>query len=653
MQGYRFLLKQKIQWHFVLLRNLVTNRSFWLVASADIFLITLAFYLAGCIRFGDVLTEHSFIGPSPLLLLAICIKMPVFYIAGLYRGMWRYLSHIGLWNILKGVFVSEVFIVIFLLYTGGENQFAGYSRSFFFVDGFLAFSFIGGQRITIWYLYKEFGAILKSKPDPLLKKRLLLVGAGDSAEKILRETLENKSLSYLPVGLVDDNPKKIGLEIHNVRVVGMSKNIKEIAEYLSVEEILISIAHITGLEMQRIVGLCQETGIPFKVLPRMAEIIDGRVSVKTMRDISYADLLGRKEILLEQDRIGQYVKDEVVLITGAGGTIGSELCRQLLTFSPKQIIIFDASEENLYSLQMELLHKLKWSKCVPILGNLQTQRVLTRLFEEYRPSVVFHAAAYKHVPLIENHPWEAVYNNVIASQRLMETSIRYNVKRFVLVSTDKAVRPTNVMGASKRLIELMMLAYNSTESSEDESNPNEEENETVFMAVRFGNVLGSSGSVIPLFKNQIEHGGPVTITHPEITRYFMSVQEAAQLILQAGAMGSGGEIFILKMGAPIKIAEMARTLIDLAGYVPDEEIEIQYTGLREGEKLYEELITDGEGIVETGHNSIMVLRGDGYADYYDLFRGIEKVQRQAEAYDSNGIKAAMKRIIPEYTPEYV
>jgi FlaA1/EpsC-like NDP-sugar epimerase len=373
--------------------------------------------------------------------------------------------------------------------------------------------------------------------------------------------------------------------------------------------------------------------------------------VKSIRDISYTDLLGRKEVRLEQDKIGRYLKDKVVLVTGAGGTIGSELCRQILTFSPKSVILFDAAEENLYSIQMELLHECNYHNMVPILGKIQDLKLLKTVFKHYRPTVVFHAAAYKHVPLIENNPWQAVENNVLAAQYLIETSILHNVERFVLVSTDKAVRPTNVMGASKRLTELLMQAYTTCPYTDDEDNDEASEHNTIFMAVRFGNVLGSSGSVIPLFKRQIELGGPVTVTHPEITRYFMSIEEAAQLILQAGSMGQGGEIFILRMGKPIKIAEMAKELIRLAGRVPDQEIKIKYTGLREGEKLYEELITEGEGIVDTDHEKIMVLRGNK-VECCNLFNGIEQLCEKADEHDSRGIKEILQQIIPEYTPDF-
>jgi FlaA1/EpsC-like NDP-sugar epimerase len=374
-------------------------------------------------------------------------------------------------------------------------------------------------------------------------------------------------------------------------------------------------------------------------------------------------------VRLDQKKIGGYLTGKTVLITGAGGSIGSELCRQALRFAPGLIILFDSSEENLYNVQMELRHEHDTIKTIAILGKVQDLRLLDSVFRQHRPSVVFHTAAYKHVPLVERNPWQAVYNNIFGTQLLMEASILHGVERFVLVSTDKAVRPTNVMGASKRVTELLMLAYSShcwdgnfspawiraqleTEQVMPGANPDPASHTTRFMGVRFGNVLGSSGSVIPLFKRQIEKGGPVTVTHPEVTRYFMSAEEAAQLILQSGSMGEGGEIFILKMGDPIKIDQMARELIKLTGREPDSEIEISYVGLRAGEKLYEELITEGEGIVDTQHEKIMVLRGEHEIQCNLLNDQLERLALHAKDLDSKGIKDTLKNIVPEYLPDY-
>ena len=662
------LLRHKLADQVILFRSLARNPRFWLVISTDILLLILAHYLAYVIRFADTLQGHELVPFSSLMLLMITVKIPVFYAVGLYRGMWRYTSYSDVINILKGTISAAAIVILILLYV---NRFQGYSRSIFILDTLLTFILITGHRVAIRYFYNSVHGSRKLGSDklPPRKKNLLLVGAGSSAEKVLREIQDNRDLPYIAVGLVDDDPGKTGLKIHGIPVVGLVDDLEEHVRRTRAEEILIAISSITGSDMQRIVNFCQETGIPFKVLPGIGEIINGKVSMKSMRDISYADLLGREEVRLEQDKIGSYLSDQIILVTGAGGSIGSELCRQILRFSPKLMILFDAGEENLYSIQMELQHEHNYRSVVPVLGKVQDQGLLELVFQRYKPSVVFHAAAYKHVPLVENNPWQAINNNVFAAQLLIETSIIHGVHRFVLVSTDKAVRPANVMGASKRLTELLMLAYGKDNWDGSfcpararlgldqavghlrfcgEMSPT---HDTIFMAVRFGNVLGSSGSVIPLFKRQIEKGGPVTVTHPDITRYFMSIEEAAQLILQAGAMGEGGEIFILKMGEPIKIAQLARDLIRLAGREPDTEIKIKFIGLREGEKLYEELITEGEGIVETNHEKIMVLRGNGKT-CAKIYQGLERLQQKTKAHDGQGIKDALQQMIPEYTPDY-
>jgi len=387
--------------------------------------------------------------------------------------------------------------------------------------------------------------------------------------------------------------------------------------------------------------------------------------VTSMREIAYKDLLGRPAVHLDQMEIGRYLTGQTVLVTGAGGSIGSELCRQIIKFNPERIILLDAGEENLYAIEMELQHEHRFHAYIPVLCKIQNQRLLDSIFCQYAPSVVFHAAAYKHVPLIEANPWEAVFNNVFATKNLIETAIFHKTQRFVIVSTDKAVRPTNVMGASKRLTELLMLAYcrdqnDSAGDGADRKAENcrsrekacaaESSPRTKFMAVRFGNVLGSSGSVIPLFKRQIEKGGPVTVTDPEMIRYFMSIEEAAQLILQAGAMGTGGEIFLLKMGIPVKIATLANDLIKLMGYEPETDIKIVYTGLRPGEKLYEELITEGEGIIPTRHEKIMVLHGDG-PSLGKMENLLDELAGRARAHDASGIKEVLKKILPEYVPD--
>jgi len=657
----------KLHIHLHLFKNLAKNPKFWIVLCVDVALLVLSHLLANAIRFELTLSNQLLRQSLSLLPLLLLVKIPSFYIFGLYRGMWRYTSLNDIINILiVSLFSSSMLISLLLI----GNRFAGFSRSVFILDCLFTFCFITWHRVAIRYFYQHYGSSDgRLFPHvPAEKKRLLLIGSGDAAEKVLREINENILLPYQPVGLVDDDPKKIGMKLHGVPVIGCVDDLKNHVLRSGAQEILIATVAGNREQMRRFVTLCQQTLLPFKVLPNMGELINGKVSIKSIRDISYKDLLGRDEVRLDQDKIGGYLTGKTVLITGAGGSIGSELCRQSLRFAPGLIILFDSSEENLYNVQMELRHEYENIKTLAVLGKVQDLRLLDSVFRQHRPSVVFHTAAYKHVPLVERNPWQAVYNNIFATQLLMEASIMHGVERFVLVSTDKAVRPTNVMGASKRVTELLMLAYSrhcwdgtfspawsraqrEAEACAQAPIPMPTAHRTRFMGVRFGNVLGSSGSVIPLFKRQIEKGGPVTVTHPDVTRYFMSAEEAAQLILQSGSMGEGGEIFILKMGDPIKIDQMARELIRLTGREPDREIEIRYVGLRAGEKMYEELITEGEGIVDTHHEKIMVLRQEEGVSCHSLHNQLNRLALHAKTLDSQGIKNTLKDILPEYLPD--
>ncbi|PKN04291.1 MAG: polysaccharide biosynthesis protein, partial [Deltaproteobacteria bacterium HGW-Deltaproteobacteria-9] len=401
----------------------------------------------------------------------------------------------------------------------------------------------------------------------------------------------------------------------------------------------------SGEQVRRIVDACQHCNATYKILPGIGELIDGRVSIKLLRDINYEDLLGRPPVHLNVKDIRNSLDGKTVLVTGCGGSIGSELCRQVIKYQPGKIILLDSSEPGLFKIQMEIQNKYYFNHCVTILGRVQDEDLIDDIFKKYKPEAVFHAAAYKHVPMMEKNPWQAVFNNIVGSRVVMEMAVKHHVDRFVMVSTDKAVRPTNVMGASKRVTELIMQC--------------QQGNGTRFMAVRFGNVVGSSGSVIPLFRRQILQGGPVTVTHPEVNRFFMTIPEASQLILQAGTMGEGGEVFILKMGTPVKIADMARDLIRLSGKEPDVDIKIVYTGLREGEKLYEELITVGEDILPTDHEMVMVLKSNTYFNgsgnlqeaKKSLYRELDELVKIAARHDAKGIKAKLKEILPEYTPQ--
>ena len=619
------------------------NRNFYIIIGIDLLLFALAHAGAYAIRFDLMMPGKEWAQLWDVLPVLMGIKILVFLLMGVYRGMWRYISVNDLMTILRATMVSSLMLIAVIL---AMYRFEGFSRGVFVLDGLLTFLLVAGARVIIrqGFQSKWFGNFRKpgDSAPPRIKKSVLIIGAGDAGEKTLREIRDNPELNYRVKGFIDDDAVKIGRSIHDVRVLGRLEDLPVIAEKEGVQEVLIAIPSGTGEEKRRIMEICKSCGLSFKTLPGLGELIDGRVSVKALRDVNYEDLLGRPPVTLQDDDIRKYLKEKVVVVTGAGGSIGSELCRQIIRYAPRQVILVDSSEPNLYDVQMELKHRVQYLDYVAVLSRVQDRQAMGRMMRRYRPDGVFHAAAYKHVPMLERNPWQAVKNNIRGTQAMMEISVEQGVDRFILVSTDKAVRPTNVMGASKRCCERLLLA--------NIGGP------TRLMAVRFGNVVGSAGSVIPLFRRQIEAGGPVTVTHPEVTRFFMTIPEASQLILQAGALGTGGEIFILEMGTPVKILDMARDLIRLSGKEPDRDIEICFVKLRPGEKLYEELISEGEGIVATAHEKILVLKSngcfDGYGDqngYRDWLMGhLKELYRVAGTYDACAIKAKLKEIVPEY-----
>ncbi len=620
------------------------NPNFYLMVITDVLFFTVALYLSYFFRFDFTIANIDFEQIGNLLLWIIPLKVFIFFSIGLYRGMWRYTSVRDFWLLTQSCFLSTLLIMVIVLTV---SSFQGYSRAVFIMDGFLTFLFAGGVRIAIRSFFAIYVNQMSGMHPSLIASltKVLIIGAGDAGEKILREIIDNYKLNYEVVGFIDDDTQKHGRTIHGIRVLGNVERLPAILKRETVHQILIAVPSASGDQIRHIVETCQKCNVSYKILPGIGDLIDGRVSVKLLRDISYEDLLGRSPVQLNVKDIRNYLDDKTILITGCGGSIGSELCRQVIKYQPHRIILLDSSESNLFNIQMEILNENFYRNCEVILGSVQDETLMNNIFERYKPEVVFHAAAYKHVPMMEKNPWQAVFNNIVGSRVAMEMAVKYHVERFVLVSTDKAVRPTNVMGASKRVTELIMQC--------------QQGNGTRFMAVRFGNVVGSSGSVIPLFRRQIEQGGPVTVTHPEINRFFMTIPEAAQMILQAGTMGEGGEIFILRMGTPIKIADMARDLIRLSGKEPDVDIKIVFTGLRDGEKLYEELITVGEDILPTGHKKVMVLRSNGFfngaknrqaAKEY-LYKKLDELEKMAEGHDSKGIKIKFKEIVPEYTPQ--
>ncbi|MBW2600181.1 MAG: polysaccharide biosynthesis protein, partial [Deltaproteobacteria bacterium] len=463
----------------------------------------------------------------------------------------------------------------------------------------------------------------------------LIVGAGDAGEKVLREIYETQWHRFRPAGFLDDDPGKRGKTIHGIPVLGTLDSVGKIK--VEFDEILIAMPSVRGEVMRRIVSLCEETGKPFRTVPGIWELIEGKVSVNSIRKVRIEDLLDRDEVHLNEEEIREYIKDKRVLITGAGGSIGSELVRQVGHFHPQALELLDFSEEKLFKIQGECRQRFGFIPVSGFLVDVKNRESTDRAFREFGPDVVFHAAAYKHVPMQEMYPWEAVFNNIEGTRNVLRAAMESHVERFVFVSTDKAVRPSSVMGATKRVDEMLVECMNGDTASR-------------FMAVRFGNVLWSSGSAIPTFQRQISRGMPVTVTHPEITRYFMSIPEAAQLILQAGSMGRENEIFILDMGKPMRIVDLARDLIRLSGLEPDKDIPIQFIGLRPGEKLYEELITEGEGIVPTEHEKILVLKGNG-CNRETLNTQIDELLTIAATFDATAIKKKLKEIVPEYTPD--
>lgn len=482
-------------------------------------------------------------------------------------------------------------------------------------------------------IYREGPDKLK-RSKALNARNILIVGAGDAGEMILREMQNNLRLGYNPVGFVDDDRSKRRLMIHGVSVVGNTRDIYRLAKEYEVEEVIIALPSATGKAMRRIVNTCKRADVRFRTLPFIGDLIDGNVSLNQIRDVAIDDLLGREAIRLDMSLIGKELTHRVIMVTGAAGSIGSEVVRQVARFKPKKIILFERGENDLYNFEIEL-SKRRWdTRFVPFVGDVRDRVRVRECMELYNPAYIFHAAAYKHVPMMEMNPAEAVKNNIFGTKVMVDLAVEYNVEKFILISTDKAVRPTNVMGATKRVAELILQS----KTASGECN-------TQFVAVRFGNVLGSNGSVIPLLKKQIEEGGPVTVTHPDITRYFMTIPEAVQLVIQAGAMGEGGELFLLEMGDPVRIKDLAENLIKLSGLTPGKDINIVYTGLRPGEKLYEELLIEGEGIKKTHHNKIWVLNGTD-VDVNLLNAALRELETACGT--GKDIKMILKELVPEY-----
>jgi FlaA1/EpsC-like NDP-sugar epimerase len=622
------------------------NRNFFILVAIDVFFLCLSWFAAYLIRF-DFDVPYKFVDEMYAILpAAILIKISCFYSFNVYRGMWRFTGVNDLLDIIKAVSLSSLLIIVWnvLIY-----RYKNVPRSVVFIDWCFNILLISGLRLGIRLFFQKFvptnpiqslmqakGTDTKTRPGP--GRKLLIIGAGNCGEKILREIQDNPQLQYQVVGFLDDNPNKIGRRIHGVPVKALLGDLVYIAQKIEADELLIAIPSATSDQMRRIVSLCKQTGVRFKTVPGYGELIGGRVTMKTVREVAYRDLIGRETVKLDERLIESCIKGQRVVVTGAGGSIGSELCRQICRFNPEKLILFERAESPLYEIDLELRNTCKDLQIVPVLGDIQDRDHLRKTFDRLRPQSVFHAAAYKHVPMLEIQPWKAIENNILGTKKLVDVSAEFHLERFVLVSTDKAVRSANVMGVSKRIAEMLTLNQNYCKSSA-----------TRFMAVRFGNVVGSVGSVVPLFMKQIERGGPVTVTHPEVNRYFMTIREASQLILQSASMGHGGEVFILDMGTPVKIVDMARDLIRLSGFEPDVDIKIEFIGLRPGEKLNEELITDDENAQPTSHPKILMLTG-GACDLDSLNEQIRGLVALSSLHDPERIRSKLQGVVSDYAP---
>lgn len=558
-------------------------------------------------------------------LIVTVIQIGIFFFLGLYRSLWEYASIEEIQQIFLATLAAVgVRLAVDLLF---DELF----HTSVYVSGWInMLVLIGGSRISYRYLRK---VRLGKRRSNCKASRVMIIGAGSAGSMIIKELKNHSDFESIPVLAVDDDRCKHDTKINGVPVKYGRENIKKYAEEYSIDEIIIAMPSASKKDITEILKLCKTTKCKLKTLPDLMGIKDGQASVKQLRDVNIEDLLGREEIKLNMDEISDYLENETVLVTGGGGSIGSELCRQIARFNPKKLIIFDNYENNAYNLQNELLYIYKDDLDLDVvIGSCRDRIRLKEVFEKYKPGVVFHAAAHKHVPLMEKNPGEAIKNNVFGTLNTCRRADDYGAKKFILVSTDKAVNPTNIMGASKRLAEIIVQSMNRMSN-------------TKFAAVRFGNVLGSNGSVIPLFQKQILYGGPVTVTDPEIIRYFMTIPEAAQLVIQAGALAEGGEVFVLDMGEPVKIDDLARDLIRLSGLKPDVDIEIKYTGLRPGEKLYEELLMAEEGLERTAHEKIFIGK-QADMSFKEVIMYIKALENSLESDEE--LKNCMAKLVPTY-----
>ena len=597
----------------------------WVVS--DILFINIALAISILLRFGKDFWTRFYLYQETFIYLTLSFLLFA-VIFKLYKRIWRYIS-IGDILLIIGIITVSLSISILCL---NIRKGVFLPRTLIALTWFFGLSLIGGSKL-FWRLYCEKRVRFKKGEE-----RILIVGAGDAGEIISREIIRRSDLGKL-IGFVDDDKEKIGKRIHNKKVLNSIEKIDIIIKKEKIDTIIIAIPSATGEEIRRIIDNIKSKEVKIKTLPGLYELVDGKVSVSRIRNIRVEDLLGREPVDLNLEEISRYLEGKRVMVTGGGGSIGGELARQICRFKPRSLILLDHGENGLFHINLELEGKWPGVEIELVVVDIRDRDKMDKIFKKYRPEVVFHAAAHKHVPMMEFHPDEAVMNNIIGTKNVVELANEYGAERVVMISTDKAINPTSVMGASKRVAEMVVKDLGSR-------------NKTKFVAVRFGNVLESNGSVVPMFKQQIAEGGPVTVTDREVKRYFMTLPEASQLVIQAGALGRGGEVFVLDMGEPIKVLDLAKELIRLSGFVPDEDIEIKIVGLRPGEKLFEELLTEEErsGVLgNSGHKKIFIAKV-GEVDGEKLEKDIKELEMLARKMDSEGVVRKLQEIVPNYEP---
>ncbi len=611
-----------------------------LIILAHIIAFAVSLLLSFLLSYNMVFKRSWLVEQYPILLLFfVIIKLAVFGLFKQYRGWWRYAGISDLLGILRASLVSTFIIVVlwyaFISTTAIRQALKAITevgQSVFMADMFATVLLLAGLRMVIRLYYEEFRT---EERGPM--KRFLIVGAGNAGEELLRAIHRMPVAQYDVVGFIDDDARKQGMFIYGLPVLGTVEELPKICRDRNIEEIAIAIPAATHRQRRRVIQVCEGTKIRFRTVPSITDIASGKFRVSQIRNVDINDLLGREAVELDVGSIEAFLKDKVILVTGAGGSIGSEMCRQVCNFGPKQLLLIEQAENPLFYIERELGYRFPGLSIKSLICNITDKVRVAEIFEKYRPEVVIHAAAHKHVPLMELNPGEAIKNNILGTQTVSDAANSYGAANFVMISTDKAVNPSSIMGSSKRIAEMYIQDLSRT-------------SKTHFVTVRFGNVLGSEGSVVPIFKKQIAEGGPVTVTHPEMKRYFMTIPEASQLVLQAAAMGKGGEIFVLDMGEPVKIVDLAKELITLSGFSPVEDIEIQFTGTRPGEKLFEELSIEGEDMLRTSHPKIRVWKNIPM-DRDKLRTSINELMDVARNQNHHQIIEKIKELVPEYIGE--